>query len=156
MGNEIPLQLAQFLRSFLLGSTLALFYDISRSLRILGGRLWELLLDILLSLCAAASLFFFIMAEEGELRLFILFGTLGGAVLFFSILSDVFRPIWTFWMELFLFPLHIGHIFMKKLSLFFKKVFSFFRKGFTIMGTPNGEEQAHGTQSVKTENAPEQ
>lgn len=159
MGNEIPVQLAQFLRSILLGSTLALFYDLTRALSALGGRRWEMLLDILLSISAAAALFLLVMAEEGELRLFILLGTLGGAVLFFSLLSGALRPIWAFWVELILFPLRLGNTFLKKLHVFFKKAFSFLRKWFTIIGTPSppalGEEREHGTQTVQTENSPQ-
>lgn len=157
MGNEIPLQLAQFLRSILLGSTLALLYDITRVLSAPGGRVWELTLDVLLSIGAAASLFLFIMAEEGELRLFILLGALGGAVLFFSLFSGVLRPVLAFWVELALFPLCLGDIFMKKLHIFCKKVFSFLRKWFTIMITPHptGEERENGSQTVQTENAPQ-
>ncbi len=158
MGNEIPLQLAQFLRSILLGGTLALLYDLTRALSAPGGRIWELTLDVLLSIGAAAALFLFIMAEEGELRLFILLGTLGGAVLFFSLFSGILRPILTFWVELSLFPLHLGNIFIKKLRIFFKKVFSFLWKWFTIMVTPHltGEEREHGAQTVQTEDAPQQ
>lgn len=158
MGNEIPLQLAQFLRSILLGSTLALFYDLTRALSAPGGRVWELMLDVLLSIGAAASLFLFIMAEEGELRLFILLGTLGGAVLFFSLFSGILRPILVFWVGLSLFPLRLGNIFIKKLQVFCKKVFSFLWKWFTIMVTPHrtGEERENGAQTIQTENAPQQ
>lgn len=159
MGNEIPLQLAQFLRSILLGATLALLYDLTRALQALGGRLWEILLDILLSIVAVGSLFLFIMAEEGELRLFILLGAAGGAVLFFSGFSAVFRPIWAFWTDLFLFPLRLGNIFLKKLWVFLKKVFSFCRRWFTIIvtpkRTPTGEEREHGPEAVQIEDAPQ-
>lgn len=157
MGNEIPIQLAQFLRSILLGSSLALLYDLTRALSAPGGRVWELTLDVLLSLSAAASLFLFVMAEEGELRLFILLGTLGGAVLFFSLFSGVLRPILIFWVGLTLVPLRLGYIFIKKLQLFCKKVFSFLWKWFTIMVTPNstGEEREYGAQTLETENAPQ-
>ena len=78
MGNEIPEQLAMFLRSVALGGVLGLVYDLARCLRRLGGPLWRGLLDVAVSLMAAASLFFFIMAGRGELRLFILIVDLGG------------------------------------------------------------------------------
>ena len=120
----------------------------------------ELLLDILLSACAVSSLFLFIMAEDGELRLFFLLGALGGAVLFFALFGDVFRPILAFWVDFALIPLHLGNIFLKKLQISFKKVFHFIKKWFTIMGTPNpsrsGEERAYGTQAIQTENPPQQ
>ena len=160
MGNEIPLQLAQFLRSILLGGTLALIYDLTRSLHILGGKALECVLDIFVSLGAAAAIFLFVMAEEGELRLFILLGTLGGAVLFFSLLSSVLRPIWEFWIGIFLLPLRFTKTVLIKLGYFFKKVFSFPAKWFTIMGTliqhRLGGERSHGAQSLKTEDPPQQ
>ena len=157
MGNEIPLQLAQFLRSILLGGTLALCYDLIRALRSLGGVVWESVLDVLVSFGAAASVFLFVMAEDGELRLFILFGVVGGAVLFFSLLSSALRPIWAFWMEVLLVPLRLGKKLFQKLDIFFKKGFSFLQKWFTMMGTPKrncqGGEREHGAQKRKTEDA---
>ena len=83
---------------------------------------------------------------------------LGGAVLFFSLFSGILRPILRFWVELSLFPLHLGNIFIKKLHIFCKKVFSFLWKWFTIMVTPHltGEEREHGAQTVQTEDAPQQ
>lgn len=160
MGNEIPLQLTQFLRSILLGSTLALFYDLTRALRVPLGRTWEVLLDILVSIGSVLSVFLFIMAEDGELRLFILFGAIGGAILFFSLLSAPMRPIWSFWIDLALLPVQLCNTLVQKLFLFFKKAFSFFRKWFTIMGTPmrsmKRKEHAHGSQSLQTEDASQQ
>ena len=160
MGNEIPLQLTQFLRSILLGSMLALFYDLTRALRSLGGRTWEVLLDILVSITSVLSVFLFIMAEDGELRLFILFGAIGGAILFFSILSHPLRPIWSFWIDLALLPVHLCDALVRKLFIFFKKAFSFLRKWFTMMGTPmrliKRKEQTHGSQPLQTEDASQQ
>ena len=160
MGNEIPLQLAQFFRAILLGGSLALLYDLTRVLSTLGSRRWEAILDILLSVTAVASLFLLIMAEEGELRLFILLGTIGGAVLFFSLLSSAIRPLLAFWLDVFLLPLRLGHKFFNFLQEIFKKVFSFSRTWFTITDTPQectvGEELYYGRQAVKTEDAPQQ
>lgn len=160
MGNEIPLQLTQFLRSILLGSTLALFYDLTRTLRLLGGRTWEVLWDTLVGISSVLSVFLFIMAEDGELRLFILFGALGGAILFFSLLSAPLRPIWSFWIDLALLPVHLCETLLRKFFIFSKKVFSFFTKWFRIMGTPmrsiRRKEQTHGSQTLQTEDAPQQ
>lgn len=157
MGNEIPVQLAQFLRSILLGGTLALCYDLVRALRSLGGVVWESVLDVLVSFGAAASVFLFVMAEDGELRLFILLGALGGAVLFFSLLSSALRPVWAFWIDVLLVPLRLGKKLLRKLEFFSKKGFSFLQKWFTIMGTPKqdcqGEGERHGAQKCKTEDA---
>ena len=144
MGNEIPLQLAQVLRAILLGSILALGYDFVRALHCLGGKIWATTLDILVSLSATLSIFLFVMAEEGELRLFLLLGTLGGAVLFFSLLSGILRPIWAFWIDLFLFPLHLLEALWRKLVIFFKKAFSFVRKWSTIAGTSKQDDVKEG------------
>lgn len=121
-----------FLRSILLGGTLALLYDLLRPLRRLGERGLGCLLDVLVSLVSTASLFFFFMAGDGELRLFILLGALGGAILFFCLLSQPLRPLWDFWFQLFLAPLLLCGRFFKKLYQFCKKVFSFLQNWFTI------------------------
>ena len=123
MGNEIPVQLSQFLHSIALGALLALGYDVVRALHPLGGRLWQTLLDSLISFSAVACVFLFIMAGDGELRLFILFGVLGGAVLFFSLLSRPLRPILTALIRLALLPLRLCAAAIGKLHLFFKKLF---------------------------------
>lgn len=160
MGNEIPLQLAQFFRAILLGGSLALLYDFTRVLSTKGNRCHETILDILLSVAAIASLFFLVMAEEGELRLFMLLGTIGGAVLFFSLLSSLIRPLLAFWLDVFLLPFRFGHKIFNFLQKTFKKVFSFSRTWFTITDTPQesstGEELYYGRQAVKTEDAPQQ
>lgn len=135
MGNYISDQLAQFLRSILLGGVLGLFYDLLRPLHALGGKLWGGLLDILVSLIAMSSVFFFVMAGDGELRLFILLGVLGGAVLFFCLLSRLLRPLWDFWFRILMAPVTlVGKIF-KKLYHLCKKLFSFLQSWFTIMFT---------------------
>ena len=82
-GYIISEQLAMFLRSIALGGALGLVYDLLRTLRRLGGRLWGGVLDALYCVLAVSSLFLFMMAGSGELHLFVLMGTLGGAVLFF-------------------------------------------------------------------------
>lgn len=160
MGNEIPLQLAQFFRSVLLGASLALVYDLARALHRLGGRAWRTSLDILVSFSAAASLFLFIMSEEGELRLFFLLGAVCGAILFFSLISRFFRPVWVIWVDIFMIPIRFGHKFLKFIHKICKKVFSFFRKWFTITNTLEkvcaGEGREHGAKAVKTETAPQQ
>ena len=160
MGNEIPRQLAQFFRSILMGGALALLYDAARSLRVLGGKVWEILLDALVSISSVFAVFLLVMAEEGELRLFILLGTLGGAVLFFSLISPTLRPVLSFWVELALFPLHIARKLFGKLQIFFKKVFSFLRRWFTIIVTLGEHllqgERTHGQKKSKTENSAQQ
>lgn len=90
-----------FLRSILLGGALGLLYDLLRAVRALGGQAWGCLLDGFFCLASLSLLFFFVMAGDGELRLFFLAGVLGGAVLFFCLLSRTLRPIWDFWLQIF-------------------------------------------------------
>lgn len=132
-----------FLRSILLGGTLALLYDLVRPLRRLGGRGWSGLLDALVSLISAASLFFFFMAGDGELRLFILLGALGGVVLFFCLLSQPLRPLWDFWFQIFFAPIGLCKKFLEKLYQLCKKVFSFLQNWFTITITQRCRKRRH-------------
>ena len=133
MGTHIPQQLALFFSSILLGGALALVYDLVRPLRRLGGRIWGGVLDALLSAGSVVSVFLFVMAGEGELRLFVLAGVLGGAVLFFCLFSPLLRPIWGFWAEVLLLPLTILTKTAKKVGRGAKKLFSFWKSWFTII-----------------------
>ena len=135
MGNYISEQLAMFLRSIALGAALGLIYDLLGTLRTLGGKLWGTLLDALYCLAAACSLFFFMLAGSGELRLFILVGALGGAVLFFCLLSRPLRPLWALWLKIFLAPVKLAGGLLKKCGQFFKKLFSFARTWGTMVST---------------------
>lgn len=132
MGVYISEQLAMFLRSIALGAVLGLVYDLLAVLRRLGGGVWGALLDGLYCVLAAAALFFFVMAGDGELRIFILAGTLGGAVLFFCLLSRPLRPLWALWLQIFLAPLYMLGGLWKKCRRFLKKLFSFGRSWVTI------------------------
>lgn len=155
MGNEIPLQLAQFFRSILLGCSLALVYDIAHALRPLGKRTWGILLDTIVSIGSVFALFLLIMAEEGELRLFILLGTMGGAVLFFSLVSPALRPILSFWVELFLIPLRLCRKILECAVKFVKKVFSFLKKQVTMLYTKklHWGEREHDAQKAQGQTA---
>ncbi len=135
LGIVISQQLRQFLCSILLGGVLALLYDLARPLRTLGGRMWSGVLDALLSIAAVSSVFFFVMSEDGELRLFMLLGTLGGAVLFFCLLSRALQPIWNFWFAVFTAPLRFLWKILKKIRKLCKKLFSFSTTWFTITYT---------------------
>lgn len=108
MGIELTEQVAMFFRSVLLGGALGLLYDLLRALRALGGRVWGGVLDGVYCALSASLLFFFVLAGDGELRLFFLAGALGGAVLFFCLLSPVLRPLWDFWLEILLSPVRLA------------------------------------------------
>ncbi len=124
-----------FVRSILLGGTLGLVYDLLRALRRLGGKLWGGVLDALFCLLAVSSLFFFAMAGGGELRIFVVMGALGGAVLFFCLFSQLLRPLWDLWLNIFLAPVRLAEILLKKSGRKGKKAFSFWRNWLTIRVT---------------------
>jgi len=132
MGSYLSEQLLTFLRAILLGGALGLVYDLLRVFRRLGGRLWGGVLDALFCVLAVSSLFFFAMAGDGELRIFVVMGAAGGAVLFFCLLSQVLRPLWDFWMNVFLAPVHAAGRVLKKTGRRGKKAFSFWRNWITI------------------------
>lgn len=133
MGVHIPTQLSWFLKSILLGCSLGLFYDLARPLRRLGGGLWRWFLDVAVVLGGAAALFFFVMSGDGELQVFTVLGALGGMVLFFCLLSRALRPVWDFWLAVFLAPMEKVEKFLRFLWKICKKLFSFCGKWFTII-----------------------
>lgn len=146
MGNYVSEQLLLFLRSIALGAVLGLVYDLLSALRSLGGRLWGGVLDALFCLTAACSVFLFVMAGDGELRIFIALGILGGAVLFRCLLGGLLRPVWRFWVELALFPAGLVEKFLKKCGRRGKKVFSFWQNWFTIKFTTLRRKKISGEQ----------
>ena len=71
----------------------------------------------------------------GELRLFMLLGTVLGAALYFLLPAAPLRPVWDFWADaaaetarLLLLPAALLRTLIKKLCKTAKKVFHFFRK----------------------------
>ena len=143
IGNHVSQQLLLFLRSIALGLCLGLVYDLLGALRVLGGRIWSGVLDTLFCLTAAAAAVLFVLAGDGELRIFVALGILGGAVLFRWLLGPLLRPVWAFWLALILRPADlVGKIF-KKWGRKAKKGFSFCRNWVTIkFTTPHREKNA--------------
>jgi len=127
MVHPISEQLALFLRAVALGAVLGLLYDLFRTLRTLGGKLWGGLLDVLFCLTAASSLFFFVMAGDGEMRIFVVLGTAGGMLLFLCLAGPLLRPVWRFWLSVILFPVRLVRAFLKKCGQTTKKLFPFCR-----------------------------
>lgn len=127
MVRPISEQLALFLRAVALGAAMGLVYDLLRTLRTLGGKLWGGMLDVLFCLTAAASLFLFVMAGDGEMRIFIVLGAAGGMLLFLCLAGPVLRPVWRFWLNLILLPVRLVGKFLKKCGRKTKKLFSFGR-----------------------------
>ena len=120
------------LSAVLLGGALGLLYDLLRALRSLGGRVWGGVLDSVYCVLSVSLLFFFVMAGDGELRLFFLAGALGGAVLFFCLLSPILRPLWDFWLRILLSPVHLAAGVGKKCCRGTKKLFLRGRNAVTI------------------------
>lgn len=135
MGNHISAQLLLFLQSIALGMCLGLVYDLARALRRLGGRIWGGLLDAAYCVTAAAAVFFFILAGDGELRIFAALGILGGAVLFWCLLGSLLRPVWAFWLDLALLPAKFLEKIFRKWGRRAKKGFSFCRKWVIMKAT---------------------
>jgi len=127
MVHPISEQLALFLGAAALGAVLGLLYDLLRTLRALGGKLWGGLLDVLFCLTAASSLFFFVMAGDGEMRIFVVLGVAGGMLLFLCLAGPLLRPVWRFWLAVLLFPARMAGAFLKKCGRTAKKLFSFCR-----------------------------
>ena len=165
MGNYVSEQLVLFLRSIALGAVLGLFYDLLSALRSLGGRLWGGILDAVFCLTAACSVFLFVMAGDGELRIFIALGIAGGAVLFWCLLGGLLRPVWRFWLGLILYPVRLVKKILKKCGRKGKKVFSFLRNWFTIKfttlrrrkisGEQEGDEEMSAPSGRKTARPPQ-
>ena len=149
MEIQISRQLALFGQSVLLGLTAGLLYDLLRSFRLRLPRstaLW----DTLYCLAVGTGLFFFTLRRaDGLLRGYVVLGALGGAVLFFCLLSPLLRPLWDFWVDTVAFflylmslPLHWAENFCKKIALRGKNLFYFAGKCYTII--KNGHKVFHG------------
>ena len=131
MGVVISQQLSAFLASILLGALLGLLYDLLRSLRELfrGRGLWAM--DLAYCAAVVTAAFYFTMTfGEGELRIYMVLGILGGAALFFCLLSRPLRPLWDFWRDclaallaLLTWPFRVFLRIAKKFSRAGKKVF---------------------------------
>ena len=102
MGIEITRQILDLGKSVLLGVGFALLYDALRALRLLRRRQrsFTTLADILYcAIVAAAMVSFTLNIGGGELRLFMIFGALGGAAASFILLSPLLRALWSLWAE---------------------------------------------------------
>ena len=122
MRNFVDQQLEVFLQSILLGLSVGVAHDLLRPFRLRLPRFaWAL--DSGYCLCAAAALFLFCLNRtQGQLRIYVLLGAAGGAALFFSLFSDLLRPIWDFWADTLAFLLHLLQIPWIWLKKFGKKI----------------------------------
>ena len=113
IGNYVSQQLLAFLRAIALGACLGLEYDVLGALRRLGGKVWGGVLDAAFCLTAASASALFVLAGDGELRIFTALGIAGGALL----------------------PVSGANKILKKCGRTTKKSFSFCRKWFTMKFT---------------------
>ena len=107
MGINISQQLTLFGQSILLGVAAALVYDLLRAFRVRIPRLTAAL-DVCFCLLLIVSVFLFVLHQaQGQLRGYVLLGSAGGAVLYFTLPAPFLRPVWDFWCGSVLFLLHL-------------------------------------------------
>lgn len=100
MENFVASQLRELLLSVALGAAAALLYDLLRAARLLDRRdklLTHFLDGLFVAALAVLALFLGLRLGQGQLRLFMLTGAALGAVVWFSILSPLLRPVWDIW-----------------------------------------------------------
>ncbi len=142
MENYVGGQLACLGQALLLGLVGGAVYDLLRAIRIRWRSRWLThASDVLYVLALGLAVFLFTMGRgQGELRLYVLGGIALGGVVYFTLLSALVRPLWSFWTETaallagFLWrPVAWGIDFTKKVADIAKKYFYFWRKYATIM-----------------------
>lgn len=131
-------QLRLLALSGLLGAIGAILYDMLRAVRLLRRRsrpLTHLLDGLYAMLVLLAMSVFALRLGGGEMRLYMLLGTVLGAVLYFVLPSPLLRPVWDFWtgaaaetLRLLRLPFTLCLRLMKKLCKTVKKDFLFLRK----------------------------
>lgn len=146
MAPALSQPLLLFCQAILLGMAAALLYDLLRAFRLRLPRLTSAL-DILYCMAAGLAVFLFMLRRaQGQLRLYLLLGAVGGGVLFFTAFSPFLRPVWDFWVDTLAFLLHLTAIplrgaenLCKKIGRWGKNLFYFIRKCYTIK-TPSTAE----------------
>lgn len=142
MEIYIRQQLADLGAAMLLGIVCGLVYDLLRPVRLQHRRSKTLthLVDAVFVLLVLLGIFLFALRiGQGEFRLFMLFGFIGGAVVYYLLLSALLRPLWDFWAEaaakflaLLWMPLALIGRGVKKMGRRLKKDFHFLQKYSTI------------------------
>ena len=142
MENYVSQQLVSFLRAALLGLSAAVVYDLLRAvrLRVGSGKVLTHLLDAVYVLSALLVVVLFTLRQgEGELRLYMVLAMILGFSIYFLSLSDIFLPLWSFWVEIFVSllailwkPMEIFFRIAKKFQIYIKKLFYFWCKYATI------------------------
>ncbi len=142
MEIYIGQQLIDLGAAMLLGIICGTIYDLLRPVRVRHRNNKPLthVVDGIFVLIALLGVFLFALRiGQGEFRLFMLFGFIGGIVVYYLLLSAILRPLWDFWaeaVEKFLALLWKPIAFVgnagKKMGRFIKKYFHFLRKYATI------------------------
>lgn len=146
MAPALSQPLLLFCQAILLGMAAALLYDLLRAFRLRLPRLTSAL-DILYCMAAGLAVFLFMLRRaQGQLRLYLLLGAVGGGVLFFTAFSPFLRPVWDFWVDTLAFLLHLTAIplrgaenLCKKIGRWGKNLFYFIRKCYTIKNPSTAE-----------------
>ena len=102
MGVSLSGQAQGFFAALLLGVSLSLLYDLLRAVRLRRAARRRLTGALDALYCALAALLTFLFALRvggGELRLYMLFAALLGAVCYFALCARRLRPLWDFWAE---------------------------------------------------------
>lgn len=140
MGVDISQQLTAFLLSWVLGALLGVVFDLLRVPGSRGGWVRSVLDGLFCLFAGACIVAFMLQPGDGELRVYMLAGIAGGALLYLCLLSPLLRPLWEFWRQVaedclrfFLTPVRFLWKGLKKFAKTQKKHFLFFRKWFTII-----------------------
>lgn len=142
MEIYIRQQLLDLGAAMLLGIVCGTVYDLLRPVRVRhrSNKPLTHVVDGIFVLIALLGVFLFALRiGQGEFRLFMLFGFVGGIVVYYLLLSAMLRPLWDFWAETvakflallwkpFAFVGNVG----KKVGQSAKKYFHFLRKYATI------------------------
>ena len=121
MGSTVSQQLLTFGWSILLGLAAGLLYDLLRPFRLRLPRLTAVL-DLLYCLVVGSAVFLFLLRRTGELRMYLLLGIAGGAVVFFCAFSAILRPVWDFWVDTLASLLSLAALPLRWLKIFCKKL----------------------------------
>ena len=122
MAPALSQPLLLFCQAILLGMAAALLYDLLRAFRLRLPRLTSAL-DILYCMAAGLAVFLFMLRRaQGQLRLYLLLGAVGGGVLFFTAFSPFLRPVWDFWVDTLAFLLHLTAIPLRGAENLCKKI----------------------------------
>ena len=142
MEIYIGQQLADLGCAMLLGIVCGTVYDLLRPIRLQrkNSKTLTHAVDALYILLVLLDVFLFALRiGNGDFRLFMLFGFIGGIVLYYLLLSKLLRPLWDFWTEtvtgffaLLWRPFALMGDLAKKVGGILKKYFHFLRKYATI------------------------